>query len=115
MREVIFIEGLKIKKVPMCKYDEIRYQYYSCPNYVPDEDQYILTESNIEHVIVPIHKISKLTQGVRRDIYIAYSKEVDELLGEPIKLFQEELDRFNSMFERASFLQRLKYLFTGKI
>ncbi len=114
MRYVNFIKSLNVEKLPLTGTD---IQYYSNNFTVVDDAgrPAFLHTLNTTREVVPVHIISKREYGKRTDTYIAYTKEVENLLGTPFKAIKEENDRLYRYYESKSFWQRLKFLFTGKI
>jgi len=130
MRYVKFIKRLVIDQIPMLSRDEIRYQ--SMENMVPiGPDNVLLPDSVVETQIVPIHRLCKAHRDRKTGenyvdtTYIAYSKEVQELLEMPFDVIKSELEesrrqlnlvrrRLGDMLN-ANVWTRIKYLFKQEL
>ena len=131
MEKVNFIESLNIEERPMLRGSEV-IKYHSCEpfglNYVDGEGT-MVPERTIKDRIVPIHQINKIDKSVKPDLcdnkppkiiktYIAYSKEVQELLEMPFDLMKgeiEDLQKRNERIATASLWKRCKFMLTGNI
>ena len=123
MRKVKFIRSLNVELLSL---HSTNVKYYS-KNFTPvmeGEIPYLLdTPVKINTVVVPITQLTNIDKkGERVDTFIAYSEEVEELLVMPFKAIREEIDIVNSCLDiikykviNATFIKRLKYLFTGKL
>ena len=79
MREAILVTGLKTQRVRCGK--EVEYQIYD-PLFATDGNMLCPTETvDIQSRIVPV---SEIWRNGNPKLYIAYSHEVEELLGVPI-------------------------------
>lgn len=115
MRYVKFIKRLVIDKLPMISGDEIRYHTsHDLPPMI-DGEMLLVKEPVITH-IVPIHRLCKATRDNRTGenhidtIYIAYSKEVQELLEMPFDVIKSELETCRVLSHtQAIRLNRVRY------
>lgn len=135
MKYVTFISGLKIEKVPHFGRDELAYQLL--PNFLDDGSFMGMSSTGAVHTrTVPIFEMFGLG---RDDGYIAYSEEVEKLLGIPIRTLvadlvtrkrlvseaQRELDSaqkyYRQLYSRltalrnANLWQRIKFVFTREL
>ena len=99
MRKAILVRGLITEEVHSQKYAE----YYSTrawPWRVPvkGEDTMLLLDKNIacDHHIVPVHRFCRTGN---LDTYVAYSHEIEELLGIPIQAMTKQIDNLSSELE----------------
>ena len=125
MRKVKFISGLKVESRPMLNPDEIRYHMMESIPPVPVGDEFLATTAEVNTMVVPIHWLRKIENGEQVDTYIAYSKDVQELLEMPFDVLRDEnitlthqlydaRDRIDNICG-AGLWRRLKFLFTKKI
>ena len=130
--EIIFIEDLVVKRVPDTALYSIltdeQYFQYSCYNCDPDFLNYTIQEK-----YVPVTTFFNLNReksyrntnfNPKYDrVMIAYSEEVEELLGVPIRLLikekQQAVNRSDKLtselnqYKSMNFWKRLKFLFVG--
>lgn len=137
---VDFITSLNVEKVP--KLSSADYIQYITRGGKPDDasrvtasDAVLLTERYYTH-IVPVNQIC-FSDG-RPDTYVAYSEEVERLIGVPVRvikkqaeaaednaqvarraafLAEEEADRWRLEYYKIynwGFWQRLRFAFTGR-
>ena len=99
MRKAILVRGLITEEVHSQKYAE----YYSTrawPWRVPvkGEDTMLLLNTDIahEHHVVPVHRFC---QTGKPDTYVAYSHEIEKLLGIPIQSMTNQIDTLSSDLE----------------
>ena len=125
MRRVKFISGLKIEERPLLDTDEVKYGLYGDYMEAPTEDGMLDVGKAVTEMVVPVHRLSCVTNGTRKDTYIAYSSEVQDFLETPFDALKEA----NEMLERqlsdarnrvdsicgAGLGRRLRFLFTRKI
>lgn len=118
MRYVNFVKSLVVERLPLAGREMAYYtQDFTC---VDDngEPAMLYTDSNITEHVIPVHMISHINKGERVETFIAYSKEVEELIEIPFKAITEELFRANiykRKIKTATWINRLVYLFTGKL
>lgn len=131
MREVNFIRGLVIEKVLCAPRQDIEVHDMRGSLTPTTTDEALLTDEAVTTTVVPVHRLSRSTREpvtgdvVRCDTFIAYSKEVQELIEIPIdaiaealKLCENNLQHSRQQvdsFRRGSFWSRLRYAFTGNI
>lgn len=128
MREIKFIRNVEIDLLPMGNPDEVRYHMMGpvppLPVMPDDHDpEFLLADYTIETQVVPVHYLRTGNRNVRDDMYIAYSKEVQELLGMPFDIIRKEKEQMykhNAVLDAklyrvktAKVWQRIKFLFTG--
>jgi len=100
MQLVNFISDLVINEVPRVNRDEVQYHCFS-PKFAPiSPDDGLLLEDTVETRVVPVHTLSKRTNGQTVSTYIAYSKEVQELLVMPFDVMKEEIDALRAIAVR---------------
>ena len=98
MKYAIFVEGLITREVPLMH--QIDYYKHSCLESAAfTGDGMALCDATIERKSAPIHHLRKVIGGrfpdnndEVKDIYIAYSEEVQDLLFMPFDTFKVELD-----------------------
>ena len=132
VKKVTLITDLVMESVPYYGQDDLRTMRMPQLDICPSGDGGALAMAEAETSIVPIIRLSKMAFGDRTDTYIAYSPDVEEKLGVPIntiykqmKSDSEELNRqriFSAdlgakllAIGEASFWQRVKFVFTGKV
>ena len=125
MRKVQFISGLKIESRPMLNPDEVRYHLMDNIPPVPVGGEFLATTAEVNTMVAPIHWLRKIENGEQVDTYIAYSKEVQDLLELPFDVLKDENDNLiNQLYDArnrisdvcdAGFWRRLRFLFTKKI
>tara|TARA_R100001143_G_C3360997_1_gene135681 strand:- start:13239 stop:13616 length:378 start_codon:yes stop_codon:yes gene_type:complete len=122
----------RVKFVRQLVVDDVRYvgDYveYRCIGTSPDitrvvkgdEEGFLLGVEQKE--LAPVHHLCDVHNGTRRDLFIAYSKEVQELLGMPFDTLSNELEdareaisALHSRIGHATLWQRIKYLFTKRL
>ena len=128
MKEVKFIRGLVVENAIIhSSLDSMRYFTTTGSKACKDvfgAPVYLQTEGpKVEAKVAPLHCFNKGRGG--DDIYIAYTEEVEDLLHIPFKLLKEEVDRCRAEIDlsthrleeikNATFLQRLRFLVTGRI
>ncbi len=126
MRRVNFVRSLNVDSIPMLNGDEVRYQSMESITPVPsgDDIEFLLTEKTIEVRIAPVHTLSEgHADGRRDDTYIAYSKEVQDLLRMPFDTMKRQLDdqskQISNLYSdkaavrEASLWTRVKFVFSG--
>jgi len=145
VKTVKFIESLNIREVPLLYGDSIRYQSPERLAFV-GLDAAIPVDEPVKTHVAPAHHFYEAFNGDHPwqepeviETYIAYTEEVQELLGMPFdtlkkNLEQEreahskthkDLEKISSannrvvdkleMVSKSSFWQRLKLLFSGRI
>lgn len=88
MKIVKFIKSLNVEEVP-CGERQHMFQYYDHDLYpVSNTDLVIAPNTRVQNKIVPIHELfqwKSTSDGLidKKEMYIAISEEVDELLGMP--------------------------------
>jgi len=115
MKTAIFIEDLIVKKVMATDYYE--YHPHTVPEFTARCEDIILesfdeTEA-FKRKIVPINRICSSTKP---DLYIAYSEEVEELLGVPIRAILDKAEAIQQKHSRvlhANLWHRVIWVFTG--
>lgn len=124
MKRVKFVRELVV--------DDVRYVggyvEYRCIGTSPDITRVLKNDQEgfllgvEERRLAPVHHLCDVHDGTRRDVFIAYSKEVQELLGMPFDTLTEELERtrriistLHRRIEHASLWTRIKYLFTKRL
>lgn len=156
MRTVKFIRSLNVEAARLIDDREMTMEYHRAMPVPRAADRtgmkYLLAENDIvDRVIVPVHHLSRSTipdnkrppgpdnEPVVDEMFIAYSDEVADLLGLPVKALTDrvkmqeaEIEGLNMQkrglladldgaacnlksFAEASLLSRLKYLFTGSL
>jgi hypothetical protein len=123
VRYVNLIRSLDIIEVPMVNSEEVQYQPLESMHAVGIDEFLLDTTATVKHKPLPIHKISKICHGQKVDTFIAYSREVQDLLELPFDLLKKEnemltisnskLERELSNIKELPFLGRLKFLFTS--
>ena len=136
MKRVKFVESLNVKEVAVGSCVDMM-RYATLEECAPiDGTDRILAPVKTNTRVVPIHQFC---ESGKPDIFIAYSKEVEELLGMPFNVLHNDLKEAKAYSERiksslsrftlendvlskkllqvnnASIWQRLKYLLTGKL
>ncbi len=126
MRKVTFIKSLNVDLVPMLGHEEVRYHMMGPAPPIPiltdETEEYLLTEATVETMVVPVHMLRTGNRNVRDTLYIAYSKEVQDLLGMPFDVMKRELDECRAhaevqlhmldKYRHAKWWRRLGYLFS---
>ena len=126
MRYITFIRSLNVeRRVPCIGLDEVRYVApQSAPSIYSEQGlEWLPATKTVEHRIVPVHHICKQGRdGVRDDTYIAYSKEVEDLIRIPFKAIKESYDTIQGLYAAldetvrdSTLRRRLRYLFTGRL
>jgi hypothetical protein len=142
IREVSFIRGLDIATVPLYEgqagvpYHELCYPagldaYIALPEAIEFKGEHTIHIAPVHHIHRAFNSGRYLERTQHTDTYIAYSKEVQKLLGMPFDTLREEnstlemvsytlrkdLEEKNIELEnlRDSFWARMKFLFTKKI
>lgn len=130
VRKVKLIMGLIVEEV-LAHSDRIEYFSNNSinANYSIASDGKILDTKYITKSIIPIHKFCAIDKPT---LYIAYSDEVEELLGNPIRTCIAETERARkrekdlacqafdarnelNKYKTMKFWSRLKFLFKGKL
>ena len=103
MKVVKFIRGVVIDDVLVDNLEEI--QYYTVKDFTK-YDEYKLPSTldrTIDYKVVPVTKFLNYNRdGIDREVYIAFSEEVEEWLGVPIRTIikeSRELEMLNSKLE----------------
>ena len=119
MKRVKFIRELVIDEVPMVERDEIRYHVFD--DLVPFSADAALIAKDVEVRVVPVHRLSKMHNGETVTNYIAYSKEVQELLEMPFDVMKKEreildghctrITRELDSYRDAKLWARIKFVF----
>ena len=88
MRKGTLITGLELTEV-VINGTEVRYPVWDLPPIFTTDDKLLtpLSECCVQEVVVPITQFCK---PGKPDVYIAYSKEVEELLGMPFSMILRE-------------------------
>ena len=89
MREVIFISGFK--KELIRAWDYVEY-YQAPPLHTMAMDNSLLAIDESTTITRKIAPVSHFVIGGRKDVYIAYSDEIEELIGIPINILQSQLE-----------------------
>lgn len=128
MRYVKFIKALVVDKVPCENRDSIRYSVMQdIIPIVSDRNEVLLTNEVVQDMVVPVHHLCRnhkdyKTGEIRRtNTFIAYSKEVQELLEMPFDVIKSELESCRALctmyqgrlsdVKHANLWTRIKYLF----
>lgn len=123
MRQVKFIKSLNIEILPLTKYNEVEYHTYNPSHVMSEYDPYFLHTKDVTTQVVPVNQFTKEnSEGERVETYIAYSEEVEELLNMPFKSISHQIEMISRTLDivrytvtNATFIKRLKYLFTRKL
>lgn len=136
MRKVKFIKSLNVEDVILFSGQELKVHEFDLNCQQVGDDLFIKPTDFISDRIVPVHRICFADENEQKDVYIAYSKEVEELISVPFSALNEarktaqtltadalnQLDSLNRDYHKlqnkikdASFLDRVKYLFTGEL
>jgi FtsZ-binding cell division protein ZapB len=81
---------LEYEEVPLLNRKDIEYFDYQYPAVIEFNSNF--TDETLRKRLAPIIQICH--QG-REDVFVAYTKETEELLGVPVKLLKEEKDRLD--------------------
>jgi len=92
MKRVKFIKSLNIESANLMGRDELSYSTF---NVTPVRDLLLETNEPIRDHRVAIHQVSQIIDGARCDDFIAYSEEVQKLLGMPFDLMKQQIDSLN--------------------
>ena len=121
MKMVNFVSGLRTSLVPCYDAETIRYHEMQRPIPVSDYKVLDLTETVQTRVATVFH----ICAIGKKDVYVAYSEEVERLLGIPIRCIVKEKtvavaesNRYQSrlrMISGMSTWKRLVFLFTKKL
>ena len=118
MRYVNFIKSLNVERIPLTGRDMT---YYSQNFTLVDdngEPAFLHTQEQVTIHTIPINLISHVNTEKPSETYIAYSKEVEELIEIPFMAIKEELYQaytHKRKIETATWINRLQYLFTGNL
>ena len=134
MRRVKFIESLNVSEKMVGGMDDIRYHQRGEiePIRYSEEGEFLISDEPITEAVCSVNQFSKMEGGERIDTYIAWSKEVQDLIGTPFDLMKGSIDNLQSIVrardvevcsknERISsilnstIIERFKFLFTGSI
>jgi len=144
MRNVKFVRSLNVEIAQVMSDTELRYHDFKMTRMASNGASLRFADEEVKEHVVPIHQFCRVTQEARHPgeapeietTYLAYSKEVEELLELPFLALRnevrdahhgriraerqaEDLHSLNSMMtevvEEASFWKRLKFLFGGKL
>ena len=132
MRTVTLIESLVVKEVRLAHGDQIRRFHVEGHHVRPlGEDCALVLDEPVCAEIIPVHEFHhRWANGRKSDMYIAVSKDVQELLQIPMDALAErceaaEAGKQQALAElaverakiksaaRAGLLRRIAYLFTG--
>lgn len=133
MRVVKFIKSLNIEEVPAYCGDEVQYMRMTGTVQPIDHDEFADFGVTEKIHAAPVHHFSRSFSGgncfnpnkvERVDAFIAYSQEVQELLGMPFDALKEENERLsdrcssleNANASKASALHKIETLsFIGRL
>lgn len=122
MRTAHFVSRLIVEEVR--DLSSVRYYEHVMPEFpiVATDGAVLDIEHAVTEHIAPVYHICRTG---RQDLYVAYSKQVEELLGIPIRLLVEEKESARGETRRLqerlwmvaglSFWLRLKFLFTKRL
>ena len=129
MIRVNLIKGLVVEEVSLHSVDQdIRWASAAWPMARVSETEFI--ESAVEARILPLHIFNKSTQGRypaapphTETTYIAYTPEVQKLIGVPLDVYQKEIESLKaanykhcrSLNKRYGVNARIRFLFTGRV
>ena len=91
MREATFVRGLVIERVRMVNRDELRYQMWDRLPSVASDGTLLLTEDTGQERIIPITEFCY--GNGKPTVYLAYSEEVESLLGLPFRVILKEKEQ----------------------
>lgn len=90
MIEVTVITGLEKKLVPLMRGDEITYQTLDGLQPVSYSGGEFLEMQPIKERVIPVHMICRVDFGKPNYTHIAYTEEVEQLLGIPFNALKRE-------------------------
>lgn len=118
---VTFVSGLRTELVPQYDHGTVRYHEMKHPFAVSNTSVLDLTEA-VQTKIATVFQICEIG---KRDVYVAYSEEVEKLLGIPIRCILKEKNNALAESKRyrsrlwaihgMSFWNRFVFLFTKKL
>jgi len=124
MRRVKLIRELVIDEVPVMGCEEIR--YFTAPplrTVGVGPNEFMAVDATVTTHVVPIHRISRGSPSGVTHTYIAYSKEVQDLLEMPFDAITRESENCRALTNKTSrelgaiknmrFWDRLRFLFVG--
>lgn len=107
MKYVNFVSGLVVEKVPHLGKDDMDYNTVSFPAQLDDGTLLGLSTGVQKYTrTVPIFHMCGLGKA---DTYVAYSEEMEQLLGIPIRALVEERDMHKHQSSRYFYEKRLEY------
>ena len=126
MRIVKFIQSLNIKDVRLYKYQELKYSTLSMDRLQPiSDDEFIDAEADTR--VIPVHEFRKnygRNSDYTEEYFIAFSKEVQDLLEMPFDIMKEQLESAHSelsllrrqlnSYKNMGILNRLRFFLTKR-
>lgn len=123
MKRVKFIKSLNVEILPLTDYNIRYWNTEATPIMDEGEEKLLHTTLKVKMEIIPVHILSKV-KGRKRisTTYIAYSKEVEDLLDMPFNTMRREIKELSfslqflhNKIDTATIFNKLRYLFTGKL
>lgn len=99
MRKVRFIKSLNVDDVRLAEGRDLEYYCKSPMPMIPigGDSALVGCDETVDVQVVTVHRFSKITDGSRKDMFIAVSKEVQDLLGIPLDVYKYQLDEIESL------------------
>ena len=122
MKIVKYVHSLNVEERPYLGVDELQSHRVDMPTLAPVPDGALALAEEVEVRVVPIHHLqwNNARQG-RGDAYIAYSKEVQDLLEMPFDAMSKQIDTLIDHndrlrvrvhhFQNMTLWQRIKWVF----
>jgi len=119
------ITSVEVHEVPQLHRTD--FNKFDLSNMIVLPDHTIFPEHFAKHKIINIERICNYLPSISKDLYLAWSPQVEEAIGIPLSIMNElqvtnnnlvkenaTLKNQNEIFTKASLLTRVKFLFTGK-